>query len=466
MSSKKVKVVVIGGGPGGYVAAIRASQLGGEVTLVEKDHLGGTCLNIGCIPTKALLHTAEIYENAKNGGGYGVIADVKLDFTKTQKRKKRIIKRLVGGVKGLLASNGVKVISGSASFESSNSIKIKMPNGETEVLEFHKAVIAAGAVPVIPHIKGIESKSCITSTEALELKEVPETMVVLGGDVIGVEIAALYNALGSKVRIIEMQSQILPMMDGELVKIISSKLIKKGVEIYTSSRVMSIKDNGSQADVTIETDQGEKKVVTCEKVLISAGRKSNISVLELDKAGIISDKKGIIVDNRMKTNVKGIYAVGDCTGHNMSAHAASAGGEVAAENALGHENVFDIKTSPSCVYTDPEFASVGLTEKEAEEQGIEYAAARFPLAANGKSLIMGGEEGMIKLVVGKEYREILGAHIVGPRATDLISECALAIQLEATAEDIIAVIHAHPTVSEAIREAAMVVEKRAIHMPN
>lgn len=466
MSNKKVKVIVIGGGPGGYVAAIRAAQLGGEVTLVEKEYLGGTCLNIGCIPTKSLLHTAKIYDEAKNGAICGVIASVKLDFTKAQERKEAITERLVRGVKGLLAANKVKVIMGLVSFESKDTIKIETTKGETQTLKFEKIIIATGSVPVMPRIPGIEAKQCIDSTGALNLQNVPKTMVIVGGGVIGVEIATVYCTLGCQVTIVEMQKEILPMMDRELTKIIRLKLTQTGVDIYTEAKVISIKDDGDEAKITVEMSDGASKVFNCEKALISIGRKANTDALELHKAGILNDRGKITVNNKMETNINDIYAIGDCTGKSMLAHVASAQGEVAAEKALGYDSIFNIKTNPSCVYTNPEFASVGLTEERAKEQGIDYIVGKFPLMANGKSIIMGGEDGMIKFIVGKEYNEILGAHIVGPRATDLIAECALAIALEATVNEIVATIHAHPTIGEAIREAALAVDKRAIHMIN
>lgn len=463
--SDKTKVTVIGGGPGGYVAAIRAAQLGGEVTLVEKENLGGTCLNVGCIPTKALLHSAELYEEAKEGAKYGIIAsDVKVDFARVQERKKSVTKQLVSGVKGLLAANKVKVVNGEASFISRDTIEVKTEKG-TETIKADKFIIATGSIPAKPPIPGIDSKQCIDSTGALELQEVPKSMVIVGGGVIGVEIATLYSALGCKIVVIEMLDEILPMMDGELTKMIRAKLAKKGVEIFTGTKVMSFKDAGINVEVTVEMKDGSTKVFAGEKALISIGRRTNTQALGLEKAGIENDRGRITVNDKMETNVPGIYAVGDCIGKIMLAHVASAQGEVAAENALGHNSVFDSKTNPSCVYTKPEFASVGLTEEAAKSQGVDYIVGKFPLAANGRSMIM-GEDGMIKIIAGKKYKEVLGAHILGPRATDLIGELAFAIGMEATIDEVIATIHAHPTVAEAIKEAVLAVEKRAIHVPN
>lgn len=466
MIEENTKVIVIGGGPGGYVAAIRAAQLGGEVTLVEREHLGGTCLNVGCIPTKALLHAAELYEKAGKGTEWGVMTDVKFDWSKAQTKKNGITSQLVNGVKGLLEANGVKIISGMASFISKDSIQVKTVEGKLDTLRANRIIIATGSIPVMPTIPGIDAKQCIDSTGALELREIPKSMVIVGGGVIGVEFATLYSTLGCKVTIVELQKEILPMMDGELTKILKANLAKKGVDIFTNAKLSSIRDEGREAKITIELKDGTAKVLWCEKALISVGRRVNTEFLGLDLAGIKEERGRIVVNDRMETNVKGVYAIGDCTGESMLAHVASMHGEVAAENAMGQDSISDLKTNPSCVYTNPELAYVGMTEEMAKEQGVEFSIGKFPLYANGKSLIMDGGDGMIKLVVGKEFKEILGVHIIGPRATDLIAECALAIGLEATVDELIATIHAHPSIGEAVREAALAVENRAIHIPN
>jgi dihydrolipoamide dehydrogenase len=459
----KSKIIVIGGGPGGYVAAIRAAQLGGEVTLVEQADLGGTCLNVGCIPTKALLHTAEVYRTAKDGADCGVLSEVKLDFAKAQKHKEAIVQKLVGGVKGLLAANQVTVVSGTASFQDATHFQVNNGKGETSVLAADKIIIASGSVPMTPPIPGVESPECINSTDALNFETVPQSMLIIGGGVIGVELATVYSTLGCKVTIVEMLPAILPMIDAEVTKLLAATLQRQGVAIYTSARVQTIIDSGKEAKVQVKLEDGREVEFAAEKVLVSVGRKVNTEGLNLSAAGIKADKEKIVVDGGMRTNIAGIYAIGDCTGGSMLAHVASAQGEIAAENALGHESNFDLKTCPSCVYTNPEIAAVGLTEKQAAEQGIEYTVGRFPLAANGKSLIM-GSQGLIKLIAGKQYGEILGVQMIGPRATDLIAECALAIGMEATLDEFGATIHAHPTVSEAVREAALAARGRAIHI--
>jgi len=455
-----MKIIVIGGGPGGYVAAIRAAQLGADVVLIERHSLGGTCLNVGCIPTKALLHAADLYERAKEAFAYGILAEPKIDFTQVQARKAAVVKQLVSGVTGLLRANKIKVIKANAVFASKNEVR-----AGDELIRFDKCIIATGSIPATPPIPGIESPQCIDSTGALALEALPDSLVIIGGGVIGVEMATAYRAMGSRVTIVEMLDEILPMMDRELTKEVRRKLQQKGVEIMTGAKVQEVETKGSLASVRIET-QGRIKIIEAEKVLVSTGRKANTESLNLSAAGIQQDRGCITVDSGQMTNVPGIYAVGDCTGGVMLAHVASMQGEIAAENAMGHNAIYDGKTNPSCVYTSPEFAGVGLTEELVKQRGIEYVVGKFPLSANGKSLLTGGEGGIVKIIASKQYGEILGVHIVGPRATDLIAEGALAIGLEATLDELISTIHAHPTVAEALREASLASYKRAIHIPN
>lgn len=460
-----LRVGVIGGGPGGYVAAIRAAQLGAQVTLIEKSKLGGTCLNEGCIPTKALLHTAQIYDEAQHAGRCGVHMQPKLDFTQAQAHKNAIVQQLVGGIGGLLKANKVQVVTGTASLLGKTAVAVNTANG-LENMRFDKLILATGSVPVRPPIPGVEAKHCVDSTGALSFESVPSSLVIIGGGVIGIEFATLYSTLGSKVTVIEMMDTLLPMMDGELTAMLRASLEARGVEICTSAKVVSIVENGQQAAVHVELPGNQKKNFSGHKVLVCVGRRTNTEALALDAAGVKHDRGRIQVNNRMETSVPGVYAIGDCLGGIMLAHIASAQGEIAAENAMGHPAEFNDKTNPSCVYTKPEFAGVGLTEEQANSKKIPYDVGKFPLAANGKALIMSGGQGMIKILAGKKYKEILGVHMLGERATDLIAEAALAIGLEATVDDFIATIHAHPTVGEAMREAALAVEKRAIHIPN
>ena len=455
------KILVVGGGPGGYVAAIRAAQLGAEVTLVEQDSLGGTCLNRGCIPTKALLHTASLLTEVQTGADWGVTVEgVALNFKQAQARKDAIVKKLVSGVTGLMRMNKITLVKGTASFADSRTLMV----GD-KVMPFDAVILATGSEAAMPPIPGIECPQCIESTGALALTEVPASMLIIGGGVIGVEMATIYRVLGSRVTVIEIQDEILPMMDKELAQIIRKKLTKQGVNIRTGAKVLSVANQGVCAGVQIEAG-GESGKIEAEKVLVSVGRRVNTAALALNQAGIKHQNGRILVNDRQETNIPGVYAVGDCTGGVMLAHVASVQGEIAAENAMGRSAVYEGKTNPSCVYTNPEFAGVGLTEEEAKAQKMDYIVGRFPLMANGKAMIMGGTDGVVKIIAGKRHGEILGVHMVGPRATDLIAGAALAIGVEATLDEVIETIHAHPTVAEAVREAALAAYGRAIHIPN
>ena len=460
-------VVVVGGGPGGYVAAIRAAQLGGKVTLIEKNKLGGTCLNVGCIPTKVLLHAAEALTEAKHMDNLGIQVSVNgIDWKAVQSRKEAVTNQLVSGVTGLMKANKIRVIEGTASFASKTALEVVKKDGTKENVPFDKVILATGSVPAVPPIPGVkENAACVDSTGALAFDHVPETLLVIGGGVIGMELATAYSRFGAKVTVVEAMPKLLPMMDGELTAMLRKKMEASGVTILTEAKVQSVEAAPVGAKVQVEVS-GKVESFEAEKVLVAVGRRTDTEALGLDKVGIAHDRGRITVNDKMETNVPNIYAIGDCLGKVMLAHVASAQGEVAAENALGETVVYDGKTNPSCVYTDPEFAGVGLTEEKAKEEGIPYQVGKFPLMANGKALIMNGGEGMIKFIIGKEYGEVLGVHILGPRATDLIGECALAIGMEATVDEIYATIHAHPTVTEAVREAALAATKRAIHIPN
>ena len=460
-------VVVVGGGPGGYVAAIRAAQLGGKVTLIEKNKLGGTCLNVGCIPTKVLLHAAEALTEAKHMDNLGIQVSVNgIDWKGVQSRKEAVTNQLVSGVTGLMKANKIRVIEGTASFASKTALEVVKKDGTKENVPFDKVILATGSVPAVPPIPGVkENAACVDSTGALAYDHVPETLLVIGGGVIGMELATAYSRFGAKVTVVEAMPKLLPMMDGELTAMLRKKMEASGVTILTEAKVQSVEAAPVGAKVQVEVG-GKVESFEAEKVLVAVGRRTDTEALGLDKVGIAHDRGRITVNDKMETNVPNIYAIGDCLGKVMLAHVASAQGEVAAENALGETAVYDGKTNPSCVYTDPEFAGVGLTEEKAKEEGIPYQVGKFPLMANGKALIMNGGEGMIKFIIGEEYGEVLGVHILGPRATDLIGECALAIGMEATVDEIYATIHAHPTVTEAVREAALAATKRAIHIPN
>ena len=463
-------VIVIGGGPGGYVAAIRAAQLGAKVTLIEKQYLGGTCLNVGCIPTKCLLHSAELVEDIKNQGkDIGVEVDgVKVNFQQVIAHKNEISKKLTGGVAGLLKMNKVKKIDGEATFVGEKKLSVKKADGTTEEMTADAIIVATGSINSQPPIPGLkENPNCIDSTGALSLEKLPKTMVVIGGGVIGLELACAYAGFGTKITVVEAMDHMLPMLDGDLTKIGVAHMKKMGMEFNLECPVQSVEESPVGAKVVCKNKAGETVSFEAEKVLVAIGRKANTASLNLEAGKIDNDRGRIIVNDKMETNVPGVYAIGDCVlGHAQLAHTASAMGEVAAENIMGQEAHYDEKTNPTCVYIEPEAASVGLTEEQCKAQGLEYKVGKFPMSANGKALILNGGEGIVNIIVGKEFGEILGMHIIGPRATDLICEGALAIEGEMTLDEIIATIHSHPTVTETMREAALQAEKRAIHTSN
>lgn len=461
--SGTVSIVVIGGGPGGYVAAIKAAQQGAEVTLIEKDKLGGTCLNRGCIPTKALLRSAEVADEARKGGEYGVeCSDVTIKWDVVQARREAVSSQLSGGVSGLMKLNKVKVIQGEAIFTGPKTISVKTGRGE-EILSPDRVIVAAGSVPATIPVPGMkENPNVIDSTGALCMDEIPESMIIIGGGVIGLELATAYAAFGTKCTVVELLPTLLPGMDAELTEMVKRQMEQKGVKFYMEAQAAAVEDGPKGAVVSVKYN-GDVLKLEGEKVLVAVGRRSDAAALDLDAAGIKNNWGVISVNDRMETNVSGVYAVGDCVGKTMLSHVAMVMGEVAAVNAAGGDAVFDEKTSPSCAYVSPEFAGVGLTEEAAKAAGIDYKVGRFPLSANGKSLIVGGTDGMIKVLADKKYNEIIGVHMVGPRATDMIHEAALAIRLECTTEEFVSTIHCHPTVSEAMREAMLAVDHKAIH---
>ena len=465
--AKKTRVVVVGGGPGGYVAAIRAAQLGADVTLVEKAKLGGTCLNVGCIPTKAMLHAAEFAKAPQDAAEWGVYLTLdKLDFGAVVAQKTAVCSKLTGGVAALLKSSKVRVINGEAHFIAPRKLSVCKEDGSSELIEGERIILATGSVPVIPPIDGLrESKYMIDSTGALSLSEVPESLLVIGGGVIGVELACAYCAFGSKVTIIEALPRLCPTIDYELGDLLRKELEKQGIEILTGYKVTRVIDKDTCAEVTAVSET-DTRTIPCTKLLAALGRRPYTDDLNLDACGIRYERSKVLVDEYLQTNVAGVYAIGDCVGKIMLAHTASAQGETAAENALGEKNAYAPACVPSCFYTFPEVASTGFTEEQAKERGITYHVGRFPLSANGRSLILNGGNGMIKVIVGDELNEVLGVHIIGPSASELVNEANLLITMEGTAAEDLLSIHAHPSVSEAIREAFLASEGRAIHIPN
>ena len=462
-------VIVIGGGPGGYVAAIRAAQLGASVTVIEREHLGGTCLNVGCIPTKCLLRSAELLEDMRTRGAeLGVKADnLTVDFPQVIAHKAQVSKQLTMGIAGLLKMNKVKKVDGEAVFTGEKAIRVKKADGAEEAMTADAIIVATGSVNAVPPIPGIkENPNCIDSTGALSLEKLPESMVVIGGGVIGLELACAYAAFGTKVTVVEAMDHMLPMLDGDLTKVGVKHMKKMGMDFHLECPVQSVEASPVGAKVVCRDKNGETVAFEAEKVLVAIGRRANTASLDLEAGKLANDRGRIIVNEKMETSVPGVYAIGDCVmGYAQLAHTASAMGEVAAENICGLNAAYDERTNPTCVYMEPEAASVGITEEQAKAQGIAYKVGKFSLMANGKSLILNGGEGLVKIISGEDGA-VLGMHIIGPRATDLITEGALAIRMGANVEDLITTIHSHPTVSEAVREAALNVEKRAIHTRN
>lgn len=458
----KKRIVIIGGGPGGYVAAIRAAQLGAETHLVEAEHVGGTCLNIGCIPTKAILHTAELYHAVLNGALLGLKAEgLSVDWPAVMERKNTVVARLVRGVEGLLKANGVSVYRGRGRL---NGRAVEISGDKPAVLEADAVILATGSEPVRLRFPGADLPGVIDSTAALSLPSIPGSLVIVGGGVIGVEFAAMYRAFGAAVTVVEMLPEILPPVDGEIAALVRGELAKLGVRFLTGARLQEIRSAAGGLAAVVNTGDAPQEI-TAQYVLVAVGRAPRIDGLGLEAAGIAVERGRIKVDDRFRTTIPGVYAIGDCNGQIMLAHAASAQGIAAVEHALGHSGNYLGHIIPACIYTSPEVAGVGLTEEAARSQGLEYKTGVFPLAGNGKALIESGGIGQVKIISGARHGEILGVHIFGPRATDLIGEAALAIRLEATVDELVTTIHAHPTVSEAIGEAALAVTDAAIHWP-
>lgn len=463
--SQERKIVIIGGGPGGYVAAIRAAQLGAQVTLVEKEELGGTCLNVGCVPTKAILHAGELYQMMQQEAPvFGISASgIAVDWSAVMSRKDSIVSGLRTGVAWLLKKNKVAVLQGEGCLGRDKTVQVYTGDTLASTLSYDKLILATGSVPIIPPIPGVrENPDCIDSSAALSLDKVPKNLVVIGGGVIGIEFANAFANFGSKVTVFEMTDKILPMMDEQLSRTLRRTLEKQGIDIYTSTTVQGVDRSDGQTTVLAEV-KGHQKSFPADKVLLAVGRRVQTEALNLNGLGIHHDKGRIRVNEHMQTNVADVYAIGDCLGQAMLAHVASAMGEVAAEHAMGHSAVYDGRTNASCVYTSPEFAGTGATETELKAQGINYQVGSFPLAGNAKAIISGGGQGSVKVLADKDSGVILGVHILGPRATDLIAEASLMIGVRTTVQDVMDTIHAHPTVSEAIREASMDVKGLAIH---
>jgi len=451
-------VVVIGGGPAGYVAAIRAAQVGGKVAVVEKSELGGTCLNRGCIPTKTFLKNAEIIEGIEMSSKRGIILENEkftIDMPKVISLKNEIVKTLTNGVQGLLKSNSIKIFKGVGKINKDKDVVI---NGE-KVLRTNKIILAGGSKVGSVNIPGIESKRVLTSDDILDLKELPKSLAVIGGGVVGVELGQAYLSFGSEVTVIEMMDRIVPGVDREASETLRKALEKKGMKILTSSKIKEIIDEGDKLRIKLE----DKEDVVAEKALLSIGRVPDLEAVgELD---LEMERGKIKVDKYMETSVEGVYAPGDINGIKMLAHAAFRMGEVAAENAiLGNHREIKLETTPSAIYTIPEVGMVGLTEEEAKEK-YDISVGKFAFVGNGRALASGDTTGFVKVIADKKYGEILGVHIVGQSAAEIINEASSLMAMEITVDEVIKTIHGHPTFSEALFEACADVLGEAIHLP-
>ncbi len=459
-------LAVLGSGPGGYVAAIRAGQLGLKTIVVEKDDfLGGTCLHVGCIPTKALLQTAEIMNKLGSAAQFGVVVEkARLDWEALQKRKDRIVRKLAAGVAYLFKKNGVESIRGFGSFAGAGRLDVKS-GGETNTLHARNIIIATGSEPrSLPGLE-IDGESVITNEEILALPTQPKSLAVIGAGAVGVEFASMFASFGTKVILLEILPRVLPLEDEEISKTLEKMLGKRGIETLTGTRVGSITKKGQVIEITATSPDGNTVGLGVEKLLVAVGRRPRTENIGLEKVGIQTEKGMVPVNEFMETQAGGVYAIGDIVSSPQLAHVASAEGILAVEKIAGlGVRPINYDHMPSCTYCSPEVASVGLTEERAKEKGFEVKVGRFPFSANSKAGILGEADGMVKVVSEARYDELLGVHIIGPHATDMIAEACVALEHEATTESLMRVVHPHPTLSEAVMEAAHAAFGHAIHI--
>lgn len=458
-------LIVIGSGPGGYVAAIRASQLGLKTAVIEKAELGGVCLNWGCIPTKALLKSAQVFEYIHHAKDYGIeVSDAKADFAAVVSRSRAVAGGMSKGVQFLMKKNKITVINGFGTLAGAGKVEVTADNGSKEIHDAKSIILATGARSrELPNIK-IDGKKIIGYREAMVLPELPKSMVVIGSGAIGSEFAYFYNSMGTKVTIVEYMPNILPVEDEDVSKAMEKVLKGKGIEIITGSSVESVDTSGAGCKVKIKTPKGEE-FRDCDVVLSAAGIQTNLENLGLEKLGVKTDKGKVVVDGYYQTNVPGIYAIGDIVPGQALAHVASAEGIICVEKIAGHHpEPLDYNNIPGCTYTWPEVASVGMTEKQAREKGIEIKVGKFPFSASGKASASGAKEGFVKVIFDAKYGEWLGCHMVGANVTEMIAEAVVARKLETTGHEIIKSVHPHPTMSEAIMEAAAAAYGEVIHL--
>jgi len=464
--SDKFQAVVIGGGPGGYVCAIRLAQLGIKTACVEsRGSLGGTCLNVGCIPSKSLLNLSDEFKKVKNLSNKGIeVGEVKLNLTKMMKSKEKAVTILTKGVEFLFKKNKVTYFKGVGSFKSKNEILITDSKNNQTIISADKTVIATGSVPsTMPGID-FDEKIIVSSTGALNLNQVPKKMIIVGGGYIGLEMGSVWSRLGAEVHVIEFLDHITPGMDLEISKEFMKILKKQGITFHMQHKVDKIKKNASNATVSTTDKEGNKKDFECDVVLISVGRKANTNGLKTEKIGIeLDDKKRIKTDKHFKTNIENIYAIGDVISGPMLAHKAEDEGIAVAENIAGQSGHVNYDTIPGVIYTTPEVATIGKTEEQLQDKNINYKIGKFSFMANSRAKAIDDAEGFVKILADEKTDKVLGAHLIGPHAGELIAEIGVAMEFGASSEDIARTCHAHPTFSEAVKEAALSVDKRAIH---
>ena len=466
MSEIKTQLVVLGGGPGGYSAAFRAADLGIETVIVDsRDSLGGVCLNVGCIPSKALLHVAKVMKEAKHLASHGVsFGEPKIDLDKIRDYKDGVVKQLTNGLAGMSKMRKTKHVKGYGKFTGSNTLEVQGDDGVTTIT-FEKAIIAAGSEPIsLPFIP--EDDRVIDSTGALEMKDIPEKMLVLGGGIIGLEMGTVYEALGSNVDVVEFLDQLIPAADKDIMKVFM-KDYKEKFNIMLETKVTAVEAKEDGLYVTFEGKNAPSEQVRYDKVLVAVGRRPNGKMVGADTAGVNVDDRGFInVDKQMRTNVEHIFAIGDLVGQPMLAHKAVHEGHVAAEVIAGQKHYFDPRGIPSVAYTEPEVAWVGVTEKEAKEQGLSYETAVFPWAASGRAIASDATNGMTKMIFEKDTGRVLGGAMVGTNAGEMLGEIGLAVEMGADAEDVALTIHAHPTLNESIGLASEIFEGSITDLPN
>lgn len=466
MPGNHYDIVVIGAGPGGYVAAIRAAQLGAKTAIVEKQYLGGTCLNVGCIPSKAMLHIAQILHEMGMVDQLGIHLPQPPEFNMAQATafKDKVVNRMTSGVGILMKGNNIDVYDGLGTVDIGRNVTVSQSNGSQQQLNADKIILANGSVPLMPPMPGIEGHNVINSDTCWSFTQKPESIICVGGGVIGMELACMFNGIGTQVTILEMLPTVLAPMDEEVRRLLVRTMTKRGISIVTEAKVEAIEESDQQKKVIASTSNG-KQSFTGEYVLMAVSRRANTSGLEhLMEQGLANDRGRVKVNEKMETNLPGFYAIGDLVHGAGLAHVASTEGEVAVENALGHNARMHYNVVPNPIYTFPEVAYVGLTEAEAKQQYPNAVVGRFPWSANGKAVSQDDTEGFTKVILGK-YNEILGAHIIGPDATNLISEYSVAMQNELSGDEVTETIHPHPTLSEGLREAVLAAEGRPIHIP-